>query len=82
MERKCLGVGLLGSSRVVISGVISRAAIVVAHSRGLKTILITTHEPPSKRLCHRLHKLALSRRAAGVRTLKCNARSLCQGLGV
>ena len=37
-------VRLLGGSWVVISGVISRVTI---HVRGLITLLITTHEPPS-----------------------------------
>ena len=32
---------------VVISRVISRITIVIAHIRGLKTPFITTHEPPS-----------------------------------
>ena len=36
-----------GGSWVVISGVISRVTIVITHIRGLITILITTHEPPS-----------------------------------
>ena len=36
----------LGGSWVVISGVISRVTI---HIRGLITLLITTHEPPSNR---------------------------------
>ena len=38
---------LLGGSWVVISGDISKVTIVITHSRGLITILITTHEPPS-----------------------------------
>ena len=40
--------GVLGGSWVVISGVISRATIVITHIRGLITPLITTHEPPSR----------------------------------
>ena len=32
---------------VVISGVISKVTIVITHIKGLTTILITTHEPPS-----------------------------------
>ena len=38
---------LLGGSGVVISRVISRVTILVTHIRGLITLLITTHEPPS-----------------------------------
>ena len=41
------GIPLLGGSWVVISGVISKVTIVITHTRGLITILITTHEPPS-----------------------------------
>ena len=40
--------GLLGGSWVVISGVISKVTIVITHIRELITILITTHEPPSR----------------------------------
>ena len=36
---------ILGGSWVVISGAISRVTI---HIRGLITLLITTHEPPSR----------------------------------
>ena len=39
--------GLLGGSWVVISRVISRVTILITHFRGLITLLITTHEPPS-----------------------------------
>ena len=39
---------LLGGSWVVISGVISRVTILITHIRGLITLLITTHEPPSR----------------------------------
>ena len=38
---------LLGGSWVVISRVISRVTILIPHIRGLITLLITTHEPPS-----------------------------------
>ena len=38
---------LLGGSWVVISRVISKVTIVVTHIRGLITVLITAHEPPS-----------------------------------
>ena len=38
---------LHGGSWVVISGVISRANILITHIRGLITLLISTHEPPS-----------------------------------
>ena len=38
---------LLGGSWVVISGVISRVTVIITHIRGLITLLITTHEPPS-----------------------------------
>ena len=37
---------MLGGSWVVISGVISRVAILITHIRGLITPPITTHEPP------------------------------------
>ena len=36
---------------VVLSGVISRVTIVVAHIRGLIAPIRTTHEPPSTPLC-------------------------------
>ena len=39
-----------GGSWVVISGVICRVSVVTTHVRGLITILITTHEPPSRGL--------------------------------
>ena len=39
---------LLGGSWAVISGLISKVTIVKTHTRGLITILITTHEHPSK----------------------------------
>ena len=38
---------LLGGSWVVISRVISRDIILITYIRGLITLLITTHEPPS-----------------------------------
>ena len=38
---------LLGGSWVVISGVIIKVSIVITHIKGLITLLITTHEPPS-----------------------------------
>ena len=38
---------ILGGSWVVISGVISKATIVITQIRGLITILVTAHEPPS-----------------------------------
>ena len=38
----------LGGSWVVISRVITRVAILMTHIRGLMTLLLTTHEPPSK----------------------------------
>ena len=41
---------ILGGSWVVISGVISRVTTVITQVRGLKTPLITTHEPPSRGL--------------------------------
>ena len=41
---------LLGGSWVVISRVISRVTIFITHIRGLITLLITTHEPPSRAL--------------------------------
>ena len=43
---------LLGGSWVVISGVISRVTIIITHIRGLITLLITTHEPPSTEVLH------------------------------
>ena len=39
---------ILGGSWVVISGVISRITMVITYIRGLITVLITTHEPPSR----------------------------------
>ena len=39
---------VLGGSWAVISGVISRVTIVITHIGGLITLLITTHEPPSR----------------------------------
>ena len=44
------GCSLLGGSWVVISGVISRVTRLITHIRGLITLLITTHEPPSRAL--------------------------------
>ena len=41
-------VWLLGGSWVVISRVISRVTTVIGPIRGLLTLLITTHEPPSR----------------------------------
>ena len=40
--------GLLGGSWVVIGRVVSRPTFLLAHNRGLRTPLITTHEPPSR----------------------------------
>ena len=40
--------GLLGGSWVVISGGIIRVTMLIAHIRGHITLLITTHEPPSR----------------------------------
>ena len=40
-------VGLLGGSWTVVSGLISRVAILITHIRGLVSLLVTTHEPPS-----------------------------------
>ena len=45
--RETLNSPLLGGSCVVISGLISRVTIVMAHIYGPITPLITTHEPPS-----------------------------------
>ena len=39
---------LLGGSWVARSGVLSRVALVIAHVRGLKAILVTIREPPSR----------------------------------
>ena len=39
----------LGGPWVVISGVLSRVTIMIANIRGLLTLLVTTHEPPSTR---------------------------------
>ena len=41
-------VALLGGSWVVLSGVIIKVTILITHMKGLITLLITTHEPPSK----------------------------------
>ena len=38
---------ILGGSGVVMSGVISKATIIITHIRGLITPLRTTHAPPS-----------------------------------
>ena len=38
---------VLGGSWVVISGAIIRLTIVITHIKGLITLHITTHEPPS-----------------------------------
>ena len=40
--------GLLGGSWVVISGATLRVTIVITHVKGLITLLMTTHEPPSR----------------------------------
>ena len=40
--------GLLGGSWAVISRGIFRVTIIITHIRGLITLLITTHEPPSR----------------------------------
>ena len=40
---------LLGGSWVVISGVISRVTMHITHIRGLIALLISTHEPTSRR---------------------------------
>ena len=47
---RCRCPTLLGGSWVVISGGISRITIVLSPIRGLITLLITTHEPPSNPL--------------------------------
>ena len=39
---------MLEGSWVVISGVISRAAIVTTHTRGLRAPFITIHQPSSR----------------------------------
>ena len=36
-----------GGSWVVVSGVIRRMTMTITHAMRLKTLLITTHEPPS-----------------------------------
>ena len=41
---------ILGGSWGVISGVISKATVIITHIRGLITPLMTTHEPPSRAL--------------------------------
>ena len=52
--------------RVVISGVISRVTIVmITHSRGPITPLMTTHEPPSKEMPLPVSWLRSEDRAAG-----------------
>ena len=38
---------MLGGSWVVKSRVISRVTIVITYVRGLRTLLLTAHEPPS-----------------------------------
>ena len=42
-----IGSSILGGSWVVISGVISRATLIITHIRGLITLPIATHEAPS-----------------------------------
>ena len=49
----CRGLGLLGGSWVVISGVISRVTVFITQIRGPLTPLTTTHEPPSRGLVFR-----------------------------
>ena len=46
----CAGfvLGLLTGSWVVISGVTTRVSIAITPIKGLRTLLIATHEPPSK----------------------------------
>ena len=39
---------VLECSWVAISGVVSRVTISIAHIKGLMTVLVTTHEPPSE----------------------------------
>ena len=39
--------GLLAGSWVVINGLTSRVTVLISHIRGLITLLIATHEPPS-----------------------------------
>ena len=46
-SRLCFGFAGLGGSWVVISRVISRITVLITHIRGLITLLITAHEPPS-----------------------------------
>ena len=43
-------VGILGGSWavIIISGVISKVSIIIAHIRGLRIPLLTTHEPPRR----------------------------------
>ena len=43
-----LGCGRIADLSVVISGVITRVTRLITHIRGLTTLLITTHEPPSR----------------------------------
>ena len=43
---------VLGGSWVVISALISTETIVITHVKGLITLLITTHEPPSRVNCY------------------------------
>ena len=39
---------ILRGSWVGISGVISKVTVLITHIKGLITLLITTHEPPSR----------------------------------
>ena len=39
---------ILGGSWVVRSGVISRVTVLITHIKGLITLHISTHEPPSR----------------------------------
>ena len=62
---------MLGGSWVVISGVLSRVAILITHTRGLIALLITTHEPPSSQ--GKMH----SQELLAVRSLKTALPDLC-----
>ena len=46
-RRPEVGFFILGGSWLVISGVLSTVTILITHTKGLITPLITTHEPPS-----------------------------------
>ena len=56
---------------IVISGVIFRATMILTRIRGLITLLITTHEPPSRPVFTGLVPMLETHRRQGIRSLGC-----------